>query len=92
LCENEKREVLTELLYIETSTLGIRIQEIERDCLPREIVKVETEFGAVNVKIAKYKDKIVNAKPEYDQIREIAVKSKIPLREIEKEILKKLER
>ena len=92
LCKNEKREVFTELLYTETSTLGVRIQEVERNCLPREIVRVETEFGVVDVKIAKFNGKIVNAKPEYDQIREIAVKSKIPLREIEKEILKKLER
>lgn len=90
LCEKDKREVLTELLYTETSTLGVRIKQIERECLPREIIKVETEFGVVDVKIAKYKEKIVNAKPEYDQIREIAVKSKIPLREIERKILEKL--
>ena len=90
LCEKDKREVLTELLYTETSTLGVRIKQIERECLPREIIKVETEFGTVDVKIAKYKEKIVNAKPEYDQIREIAVKSKIPLREIERKILEKL--
>ena len=91
LCENEKRKILTGLLYTETSTLGVRIQKIERDCLPREIVEVETEFGKVDVKIAKFNGKIVNAKPEYDQISEIAVKSKLPLRTIEREILKKLE-
>ena len=90
LCEREKREVLTELLYTETSTLGIRIKAVERDCLPREIVKVETEFGEIDVKIAKYKGKTVNAKPEYKQIREIALKSNKSLREIESEVLKKL--
>lgn len=90
LCDVSKKEVLTELLYTETSTLGVRIKEVERNCLPRETVKVETEFGEVDVKIAKYNDKIVNAKPEYEQIREIALKSKKSLREIEREILEKL--
>ncbi len=89
LCAKEKRDVFTELLYTETSTLGVRISEIERDCLPREIVKTETEFGAVDVKVAKFKDKIVNAKPEYEQIREIALKSKRSWKEIEREVVEK---
>lgn len=91
LCESVEQEVFNELLYTETSTLGVRIREIKRDCLPRETVPVETDYGAVDVKIAEFNGKIVNAKPEYDQISKIAVKSKVPLREIEREILKKLE-
>ena len=90
LCEEEKRETLSELLYTETTTLGIRVREIERNCLPREIVKVETKFGEVAVKIARYGEKIVNAKPEYEQIREIALQSKKTLREIEREVLEEL--
>lgn len=90
LCEQEKRAGFLELLYTETSTLGARIREVERDCLPRETVTVETEFGAVDVKIAKFQGKIVNAKPEYEQIREIALQSKKSLREIEKEIAGKI--
>ncbi len=90
LCEPSKREILTELLYTETSTLGVRLKEVERTCLPREIVQVETEFGAVDVKIAKYDGKIVDAKPEYEQIREIALKSSLSLREIEKIVLKQI--
>ena len=90
LCSPEKKEDLIELFYTETSTLGVRISEVERNCLAREIQKVETEYGEIDVKIAKYKNKIVNAKPEYEQIREIAVKSNIPFRKIEAEILEKL--
>ena len=89
-CEEEKRETLSELLYTETTTLGIRVRKIERNCLPREIVKVKTEFGEVAVKIARYGEKIVNAKPEYEQIREIALQSKKTLREIEREVLEEL--
>lgn len=90
LCENEKKEELMNLLYTETSTLGIRLSEVKRDCLEREIRRVQTEFGEFDVKLAKFNGKIVNAKPEYDQIRDFAVKSKIPLRELEQKILKDL--
>ena len=87
LCETEKREIFTELLYTETSTLGVRIREIRRDCLPREMVKVETEFGKIDVKIAKYNGKVVNVKPEYERIRQIALKYNVSIREIENEII-----
>jgi uncharacterized protein (TIGR00299 family) protein len=90
LCEQEKREVLAGMLYTETTTLGIRVREIERDCLAREIVTVKTEFGAVDVKIARYNGKVVNAKPEYEQVREIALKFNVSYQEIEQKILEKL--
>jgi uncharacterized protein (DUF111 family) len=58
--------------------------------LPREVVKVRTEHGEVAVKIARFNDKIVNAKPEYDQVREIAERIHKPLKEVEQEVLDKL--
>lgn len=88
LCDFDKKEIFSELLYTETTTLGIRVSEVERNCLPREIVKVATEFGEIDVKIARFNGKIVNIKPEYEQLREIALKSKKSLQEIEKEVLK----
>jgi uncharacterized protein (TIGR00299 family) protein len=90
LCRQEKKDELVELLYTETSTLGVRISNVERNCLPREIVTVETEHGAVNVKIAKYQGKIVNAKPEFEQLREIASQTQKSLREVERDVLANL--
>jgi pyridinium-3,5-bisthiocarboxylic acid mononucleotide nickel chelatase len=89
LCESSKKEILTEMIYTETSTLGVRIKEVERVCLPREIVKVATEHGEIDVKVAEYKGSTINVKPEYEQIREIALKSNKSFKEIESEILKK---
>ena len=89
LCDFEKKEVLSELLFTETTTLGIRVREIERNCLARETVNVKTEFGAIDVKIARYNGKIANAKPEYEQIRRASLKSKIPLHEVERKVLEK---
>jgi uncharacterized protein (TIGR00299 family) protein len=90
LCSREKKEVLIKLLYTETTTLGVRVSEVERSCLPREIVAVETEFGTIDVKIAKFGDRIINVKPEYEQMRQFALQSNISLREMEKKILEKL--
>lgn len=90
LCRPDDKEIFLELIYTETSTLGVRVSKVERNCLAREIVKVETKYGAVDVKVARFEERIVNAKPEYDQIQEIAVRSKTPLREVEKEVLEKL--
>ncbi len=89
LCDAEKKEALIKLLYTETTTLGVRISKVERNCLPREIVKVETEFGTIDVKIAKLGDDIINAKPEYEQLREIASQKNIALRDVEKIVLEK---
>ncbi len=90
LCAEDKKGALIQLLYTETSTLGVRIKTVERQCLPRETVVVETEFGAVDVKVAKHKNIVINAKPEYEQIREIALKSNKSLREIERDVLQNL--
>ncbi len=90
LCEISEREKFAELLYTETSTLGLRFREIKRECLPREIVKVESEFGEVDVKIAKFDGKTVNIKPEFEQIREIASRTNLTIKEIEEKIIKEL--
>ncbi len=90
LCDEGKKQRLIDLLYTETTTLGVRISAVERNCLPREIVRIETEFGAVDVKIAKLGDEIVNVKPEYEHLKEIALRTKTPLRDVEKIVLEKL--
>ncbi|PYS98107.1 MAG: nickel pincer cofactor biosynthesis protein LarC [Acidobacteria bacterium] len=80
LCSAEKREELTALIYSETTTLGIRIREVERECLEREFVQVETKYGAVDVKIGTSNGIVVNVMPEYDQVRKIAAESGVPFR------------
>ncbi|MEJ7862119.1 MAG: nickel pincer cofactor biosynthesis protein LarC [Pyrinomonadaceae bacterium] len=87
LCSEDKKDILSELLYTETSTLGIRIREVERNCLRREFQKIKTELGEVDVKMAFYKGKIVNVKPEYEQIREISLNSGESFQEVEKKVL-----
>jgi uncharacterized protein (TIGR00299 family) protein len=92
LCPKEKREVLSKLLYDETTTLGLRIRSVERECLEREFRTVSTRYGNVDVKIAKYNGKVSNIMPEYEQVRSLAVKNNVPFREIQNEVFAELER
>ena len=80
LCRPAERETFYALLFDETTTLGVRCYEVERRALAREFVSVETEFGPVNVKIAKRDGRVVNLTPEYDDCREAAVRAGVALR------------
>jgi len=77
LCQPSDKDKLADLLYRETSTLGVRIREIERECLPREFVRVETKYGSVDVKIARRGIDIVNAMPEFEQVKKLALENKV---------------
>ena len=80
LCQIQLRAKLTELIYKETTTLGIRVRSVERECLEREIVRVSTSFGEVDVKIGTLGGNVVNAMPEYDQVKRIAIEKGVPFR------------
>lgn len=91
LCDKENRQKLTELLYVETTTLGVRVREIERDCLEREFVKIATQFGEIDVKIGLLNGKQVNAMPEFDQLKRIATENNIPIKLLKEQVLRKLD-
>jgi uncharacterized protein (DUF111 family) len=82
LCDPEKLPPLVPLLLRETTTLGVRVREVERLCLPREIWEVVTPYGTVRVKVAKFGDEIVNLAPEYDDCRLLALRCSVPLKEV----------
>jgi pyridinium-3,5-bisthiocarboxylic acid mononucleotide nickel chelatase len=83
LCRNEPREALTDLLFAETTTLGIRSYEVERRALERRIVRVETRYGAIDVKVAQLNGHVLKEMPEYDQCRQAAAAAEVPLRAVE---------
>ncbi len=80
LCRSDERSELSEMIYRETSTLGIRVREVDRDCLDREILSVATEFGPIDVKLGKLNGRVVNAMPEYDQVRRLALENGVAFR------------
>lgn len=83
LCRAEDKESLSEMLFAETTTLGVRSYEVQRRALEREIVRVETQYGPIDVKVARLNGHVVNEMPEYEQCRAAARKASVPLRVVE---------
>lgn len=79
----QDREKFLQMLFAETTTLGIRSYEVDRRALARETARVETQYGPIDVKVARLAGAIVNAMPEYEQCRQAALKAKVPLRTVE---------
>lgn len=82
LCRPQDREKFLQLLFTETTTIGARSYEVSRRALAREIVTVETEFGAIDVKVAQTNGEL-KAMPEFEQCRAAALSKGVALREVQ---------
>lgn len=82
LCRPADEDALEDLLFRETTTLGIRRREEERVVLARESVVVDTPYGKIRVKIASRGGEVLNAMPEYDDCRRAAREHNIPIRTV----------
>jgi uncharacterized protein (TIGR00299 family) protein len=78
IAKPEDRETLAQLMFAETSTLGLRIYFAERRVQARRILEVETPHGQVRIKISTDG----SFAPEYDDCRKLAIASGIPLKQI----------
>jgi hypothetical protein len=74
LCQPEDAAVLLPIILAETTTLGVRRTPVERVSLPRSIETVETRYGSIRVKVARWKD-IDRAVPEYEDCKRAAAAS-----------------
>lgn len=80
LCDRAHADVLQQLLFRETSTLGVRIREERRACLDRKFVPVKTQWGEIRIKIGLLNGVEVNAAPEYEDCRRCAEEHSVPLK------------
>ncbi|MBN18258.1 MAG: TIGR00299 family protein [Chloroflexi bacterium] len=71
----------------ETSTLGIRVRNIIRYEAKRQIRKISTNYGEVNVKIKIRNNKIINISPEYEHCKKIAIEQNLTLKAVMDEVL-----
>jgi len=82
LAEPGKREALEELLFRETTTLGVRRQEWDRTVLERDTATVETAYGAIRVKIGRRGGVVYNASPEFDDCLRAAGERGVAVKEV----------
>jgi hypothetical protein len=76
-----------EILFSETTSLGVRIQEVDRYSLPRRTIRVQTSYGQLPVKVATNPQGGFTVAPEYDGCQQAALKHKVPLRLVYEEAM-----
>ncbi len=82
LCEEDKRARITDIVFRETTTIGLRFYEASRAVLDREIIEAETEFGRLKIKVSGKSGSTVKFQPEYEDCKRVARKYGIPLAEV----------
>jgi pyridinium-3,5-bisthiocarboxylic acid mononucleotide nickel chelatase len=79
----EQRELLSGLLFAETTTIGVRYQEVQRDCLEREVRSIATPVGAIRFKIATRAGRVLNASPEFEDCAKAASEHGLPIKDVQ---------
>lgn len=87
LCWSEDAAKLTQLIFTETTTLGVRHREEQRQTLARKWLTVATRWGDVRLKVASMNGTITNYAPEYEDCRRIAAEHHVPLKSVMQEAL-----
>jgi len=77
------RETLTGILFSETTTIGVRYQEMMRERLDREIHSVVTPVGTIRFKVASRDGRRINAAPEFDDCAQIAAERAMPIKDVQ---------
>ncbi|MEZ5285524.1 MAG: nickel pincer cofactor biosynthesis protein LarC [Vicinamibacterales bacterium] len=83
VCAPDRRDALAALVFRETTTIGIRYQEMARLCLDREFVPVDTPYGVVRCKIARLDGQVLNAQPEFDDLARLAAEHDVPIKMVQ---------
>jgi len=79
----EARTALTDLIFRETTTIGVRYRESEREVLDREMVVVTTDVGPIRVKVARQRDEVLNVSPEFDDCVRAAKAAGRPVKDVQ---------
>ena len=82
LCKPADREKFSDLLFRETTTLGVRQSNVQRRTLQRESIAVETSLGPIRMKIARLNGHILNVAPEYEDCQKVAAERGVPLKQV----------
>jgi pyridinium-3,5-bisthiocarboxylic acid mononucleotide nickel chelatase len=82
ICRLEEEAMAARMIFSQTSTIGIRREEVDRYCLDREIETVKLPYGDIKVKTARLGKKVINSAPEYESCRLLAEKTGIALKDI----------
>lgn len=86
ICEEDQLNAVREILFTESTTIGLRVLSFSKETLHREFEEVETRFGKVTVKKSYFNGRLVSVKPEADRCAAIAATMGIPMKNVIREI------
>jgi pyridinium-3,5-bisthiocarboxylic acid mononucleotide nickel chelatase len=82
ICRVEAGTALSELLLSESSTLGVRISQVQRIKAQRVFERIETPFGPISMKVKRLGKRTISATPEYEDCQRISLEKNIPLEDV----------
>jgi uncharacterized protein (TIGR00299 family) protein len=78
-----RRGAVTEVLFRDSTTIGVRYEEMARTCLDRAVELVQTPYGPVRFKIARRDGRELNASPEFDDCARLAAEHGVPIKTVQ---------
>lgn len=82
LTDKAKSTAMLDTIFRETTSIGVRIQEVGRKKLSREVRTIETPYGKIRIKISKRGDEIMTVTPEYEDCKKLAEEKQVPLKTV----------
>jgi uncharacterized protein (TIGR00299 family) protein len=79
----DRRAQMTDVIFRETTTIGLRHYDVDRECLQREIVPVQTPIGVIRFKVARRDGRIINAVPEFEDCAALAAEKNLSVKEVQ---------
>jgi uncharacterized protein (TIGR00299 family) protein len=83
VAQPELRSTVSDIVFRETTTIGLRHYEVERECLERQVVEVETRLGPVRFKVARRGGRVINAAPEFEDCVKLAATHSVPVKDVQ---------
>ena len=82
LCDVGKQKAIEEILWLNSSTFGLRSYKVAKSMLRRETVKVKTKYGEITVKSGYLNERIIKSKPEYEDCKRLAKENGVTIQDI----------
>ncbi|MEO7133947.1 MAG: nickel pincer cofactor biosynthesis protein LarC [Vicinamibacterales bacterium] len=83
IAKPEQRDAMSEIVFRESTTIGVRHQQLSRECLDRQMVTVETTLGPVRFKVASRDGRVLNAQPEFEDLAKLSEQRGIPIKDLQ---------
>lgn len=87
ICEEHQIGAIRDILFSESTTIGLRIQPFMKETLHREFEEIDTRFGKAVIKKSFYNGRLVSVKPEADRCAAIAAETGLPMKQVMQEII-----